>query len=125
MSEMQMFQLFGLTFFAIGTGMFVNPKFIRSIFKEFENSAVSMFYGGLISLAIGFFLVSFHNVWILSPSLILTVIGWAAVFKGLSLLMFPKSLLRFYKGVLMGRAHIASYFVLGLGIVALYYGYFA
>lgn len=125
MTETQMFQLFGLTFFAIGVGMFVNPKFVKNIGKELEGSAISMFYGGIMSLAIGYFLVAFYNVWEMDESIILTVMGWIAIFKGLSFLMFPKHIIRMYKGVLRNRSYFAAYFVTGLGVLALYFGFFA
>ena len=125
MTEVQIFQLFGLTFFAIGVGMFSNPKFVRSISAELEKSTSNVFYGGLISLVIGYFLVSYHNVWKLDAGIILTIMGWVAVFKGMALLMMPKHTMKMYKGILKGKGHWVAYFVTGLGIAALYFGYFA
>lgn len=124
MSEAQIFQLFGLTFFAIGFGMVKNPKFVKNILRELERSTASTFYGGLISLAIGYFLVSFHNVWSLNGSLIITIMGWIALVKGLALIMFPSNAMGLYKNV--GKYAIyAGYFIVVLGIIALYFGYFA
>lgn len=126
MSDAQIFQFLGLVFFAIGVGMLVNHKFIKNILRELEESTSSMFYGGLISLAIGFLLVTFHNVWDLNASLIITIMGWMALVKGLALLMFPISTMRLYKamGIEKYNSYI-SYPIIVFGVVLLYLGYLA
>lgn len=124
MTDIHIFQLLGLVFFAIGIGMLTNPKFIKNILQELERSTADMLYGGLISVTIGYFLVAFHNVWSMNRSLIITLLGWLALIKGLSLLMFPTYILRLYKVVDKYKSYI-SYFVIALGIVSLYFGYFS
>ena len=126
MTDMQLFQVLGLTFFAMGIGALTNKKFIKSIAKEFSGSVTTVFYGGLACVAIGFPLVIFHNIWNLDISLIITILAWATLFKGLALLMFPTYMVRFYKRVLVEKNSVAiSYGVLILGIILLYLGYFA
>jgi hypothetical protein len=124
MSDAQIFQFLGLTFFSIGVGMLGNPKFIKNIAQEFKNSTVSIFYGGLMSLAIGFPLVAFHNIWISNSTVVITIVGWMALFKGLALLMFPMPTMRFYKKALKQEL-LMSYFVTIIGVILLYLGYLA
>lgn len=126
MTDAQIFQWLGITFFAMGVGMLTNPKFINDIVKDFEGSTTNVFYGGLACLAIGFPLVTFHNVWNWNTSLIITLIGWLALVKGLMLVMFPAFTMRMYKGVLVkeNKSYI-SYGVLAFGIILLYLGYLA
>ena len=88
-----------------------------------------VFVGTMVALAcvaIGFPLVAFHNIWASNASLIITVLGWVALIKGLALLMFPLQTMKMYKGVLTGqnKAYI-GYVVIALGIILLYFGYFA
>jgi hypothetical protein len=126
MNEVQIFQFLGLTFFAMGMGMLTNQKFIKDLMKEFQASTTNVFYGGLACLAIGFPLVIFYNVWGWNSSLIITIIGWIALIKGLALLMFPLQTMRLYKGVLKKEnGTYISYGILVLGIILLYLGYFA
>jgi hypothetical protein len=124
MTDAQFFQLFGLGLFAIGVGMLSNRKFIKNIFQELEDSTIGTFYGGIISFAIGFLLVSLHNTWAADRSVIITLIGWLALIKGLLFLMFPKLTLRLYKEV-DKYSLLISYSILVLGIVLLYLGFFA
>lgn len=116
MTDAQIFQFIGLCFFAIGVGMRSNPKFIKNIFKELEDSDTLKFYGGLMSFAIGFLLVTFHNVWNFSSSLIITVIGWMGLAKGLMFLAFPKFTGKSYRG-LEDYGSMISYGILGFGAI--------
>ena len=127
MTEIQIFQLFGLTFFAIGTGMFINPGFIKNILREFGRSTATVFYGGLISLAIGYFLVTFHNTWNGGWSLFITIMGWIALVKGFALLMFPIQTGSLYKKIIgkKDNANIIAMVVLILGCISLYFGFIA
>ena len=106
--------------------MLTNPKFIKDIVEDFLGSTVNVFYGGLACLAIGFPLVAFYNVWSLHASLIITLIGWLALVKGLALLMFPTFTTNMYKGILEkeNKTYI-SFGVLVVGIILLYLGFLA
>ena len=124
MKEIQIFQILGLFFFATGVGMLVNPKFIKNILKELETSTASMLYGGIISLFIGYFIVAYHNIWAWNESLIITIIGWLALLKGLALLIFPASAIRVYKNIDKGTYFI-TWLIIVFGMILLYFGYFA
>ena len=126
MTDVQIFQGLGLTFFAMGIGMLTNPKFIRDIAKDFLGSTTLIFYGGLACMAIGFPMVTFYNVWTWNSSLIITLLSWLTLFKGLALLMFPVQMINLYKGVLVkGNKAYISYGVVAVGVILLYFGYFA
>lgn len=127
MSDAQIFQIFGLTFFAIGMGMLANPKLIKSIMDELKSNTLGALYGGLISFTIGFFLVTFHNTWNGGWSLIITIMGWLSLFKGLAFLIHPAGTYSFYKKILGYKnfGSLAAWFVIILGLLSLYLGYFA
>ena len=126
MANIQVFQWLGVTFFAMGIGMLTNRKFIRNIMKDFQGSATNMFYGGLACLAIGLPLVTFYNVWNWDAALIITILGWMSVIKGLMLLMFPAYTMRTYKNVLAKQnKYYIGYVVTALGLILLYLGYLA
>jgi hypothetical protein len=126
MTATQIFQLSGLTFFAIGVGMLVNPKFVKNIFQDFNRSTANVFYGGLMSLVIGFFLVSFYSSWSINRYLIITIMGWLALAKGLGLLMFPLSTTRLYKAMrIENYSSLIGFPITAFGLILIYFGYFA
>ena len=126
MKDVQIIQWLGITFFAMGVGMLTNPKFIKDIVKDFLGSTANVFLGGLASLAIGLPLVTFHNVWSMNSSIIITLIGWMALLKGLMLIMFPIQTTNMYRGVITkeNKSYI-GYGVLIVGIIFLYLGFLA
>ena len=124
MSDAHIFQLLGMTFFAIGVGMFTRPRFIALIIEDLDQSTANMFYGGLMSLVIGFFLVTFHNVWRFDRSLIITILGWMALSKGLALLILPLPSVRLYKSI-SAYTGLVQYGVVLFGAVLLFLGYIA
>ena len=106
--------------------MLANPKFVKNVLNELEKNTLGTFIGGVVSLMIGYFLVTTHNVWVWNGSLIITVIGWLALVKGLALLVHPQTTLRFYKKILNKTfVDFAIWFIILLGVVSLYFGYFA
>jgi len=126
MTEAQIFQVSGITFFAMGVGMLSNPNFIGDMVKDFLGSVTNVFYGGLACIAIGFPLVTFYTSWKLDASLVITLLGWLSMAKGLMLLMFPTFTTNAYRKVLEKESSSAvAYGVLAFGIVLLYLGYLA
>lgn len=127
MTDTQIFQLFGLAFFSIGVGMLVNPKFSRNIMDDLEKNAMAAFMGGAMSLAIGYLIVTFHNTWNLDSSLIITVVGWVAIFKGIGFLAVPQYVSPFYRKFFKKRSFnsFAAWFVTALGFISLILGFLA
>lgn len=126
MTDAQIFQWIGVTFFAMGIGMLTNPRLIKDILKDLSGSTTYAFFGGLAALAIGLPLVTFHNVWNANTSIIITLLGWLAFLKGLALMMFPSQTMHMYKGVITKESKsYVGYGVLVVGIILLYLGYFA
>jgi uncharacterized protein YjeT (DUF2065 family) len=123
MTDHQVLQLFGVTFIVIGASMLKNPESIKKILDEIEHSNVSLFLSGLISLVIGCLLVVLHNVWEISSSLIITLIGWSGLLKGISILIFPEFTLRLSRRIVSSnKLNYFAWASVVLGVVSLYLG---
>ena len=68
-----------------------------------ERGHAGVFFNGMLSLTFGSILVAFHNVWTGLP-MIVTLLGWAQVLKGLISLVAPTVGLRKMMRVSMERA---------------------
>ena len=66
-----------------------NPKRIRQIFDDLKDEKF-LIITSFMAIIIGLINILFHNIWELNWKLIITLIGWLALFKGLSLFVFPK-----------------------------------
>ncbi|NTW89614.1 MAG: hypothetical protein HGB37_01735 [Candidatus Moranbacteria bacterium] len=127
MSDTQLFQLLGLAMFPIGVGMLAHPDVLKKIFKNLEHDPAAVYLSGFVSLFLGYALVAFHNTWQFDRSLIITLVGWSALIKGLSLLLFPTSLFgatRKFTDSDRYRKCFPWYPIL-FGLVLLYFGFFA
>lgn len=67
----------------------LNPKRIRQIFDDL-NDQKFLILVSFMAIIVGLLNIIFHNVWELNYKLIITLIGWIALFKGLSLFIFPR-----------------------------------
>jgi hypothetical protein len=71
-----------ITFIVIGCSHVVQPRGWAEFFVLLRSlGTAGSFFNGLLTLSVGALIVSFHNVWSGIP-LILTVVGWAQVLKG-------------------------------------------
>lgn len=127
MTEVQIFQVFGLLCLAIGLGMLINLSFYEGMFRGLVESAPVFFLMGMASLIIGFLLVTFHNIWTGGWVIVITLIGWGAFIKGLVILILPnvqKSIAKSFFGK-KGVFVVEGIIILILGLIFSYLGYFA
>jgi len=127
MFDIYFFQFFGLAMFPIGVGMLVHPEMLAKMFRNLEHDPVAVYLSGFMSLFIGYLLVAFHNVWSFDRTVIITIIGWLALLKGFSLLLFPTSLFSVSKKLTKSDAfqNVFPWYAIVFGIILLFFGFFA
>jgi uncharacterized protein YjeT (DUF2065 family) len=112
-----------LYFLAIGLSHLLQPQAWVDFFVRLRNQGRSgMFTEGFLAMTFGALVVSFHNVWTGLP-MVLTLLGWAQVAKGLTRFVAPQLSLRTYQRVTPERAwqfRIGGVFALG---IAAFLGY--
>ncbi len=114
-------EIIGLAWVIVGLGMLFHIKHMLKITKEFWKHDTCMYLAGVFSLVIGLLMVLSHNVWEGdSWHILLTVVGWSALVKGVILMFSPESL----KG-LSKKFHtkngltVASIVIIALGVYLL------
>jgi len=100
MSDAQIFQVFSLGYIAIGIGILLNPDFYRKLYEDFIENTSTLYIGGVMGLVIGYLIVSFHNTWTRDWSVIITIIGWVALMKGILILIQPQIIITLTKAIL-------------------------
>ena len=125
MTDAQIFQLLGLAYVVMGLRGFINKEPYKDILDGYSNSPALLFLTGLVALVIGFLLVTFHNEWRVSWSVIITIFGWLALIKGVLILAFPGVFLKMSNAMQKGRKLFRAYavFVLLLGVLFLLLGF--
>ena len=120
-------KLMGPIILAIGIAILFDKKAMLAMAKELLGSRALIFLFGLLDLLLGLVLVTVHNVWVWDWRVIITLIGWISIGRGLVRMWCtayvvktaPKLLKK--QGLLTG----VSIGVLIIGAVLSYYGYMA
>lgn len=89
-TDAQIFQLLGIVYLAVGLGIIINPEFYKKLVTDFTDHPPAIYVGGIVALVIGSLLVIFHNDWKRDWTVIITILGWAVLVKGLFLIVLPK-----------------------------------
>jgi hypothetical protein len=123
--EMSLFiaKIIAVVYVAVGLGMLLNFKYYQKVIKDALKNPLLALYGGMFALAIGFLLVSYHNFWVADWTVIITILGWAALVKGALLVLLPGPFMKFAK-VFVKYMWFAPVFALIIGLVLGYFGFF-
>lgn len=118
-------QTLSLLYLSIGAGLLLNRNYYQSAFIELIENKGLMFLSGWMALMAGVALVNYHNVWSNDWRMIITVVGWIALAKGIILFAFP-SAINAYKKLLLNTRFVdtITYLVIVLGMFFGYYGFF-
>lgn len=83
-------KLVAISYLVIGLSHIIQPRVWARLFIMFrEKGEVGSLLNGLLHFPLGVVIVSFHNVWSGIP-LVVTLMGWGLVLKGLIYLTYPK-----------------------------------
>ncbi|MBU1923460.1 MAG: hypothetical protein KJ710_04285, partial [Candidatus Omnitrophica bacterium] len=84
-------RIFGLCYLILGAGFVLNRKALGQVIDDFCKNAALFFYGGLFTLVIGIVIILTHNVWVANWTVIITILGWLALIKGIWIIVFPNT----------------------------------
>ena len=118
-------KLMGPILLVIGLAILINERTFRAIAKDVLGSPALIYLFGVLDLALGLVLVLVHNLWVADWRVIITLIGWISIVRGVVRILFAPhvkktaaKLIR-SEGLFMASAIV----VLILGAVLSFYGY--
>lgn len=104
-----------VTLLVIGLSHLAQPRAWVAYYQALAaQGAPGAFVEGFLCLSFGAIIVAFHNVWH-GPGLLLTLLGWAQVLKGLGRFVAPELAIRVMARTALDRAW---FFQIG-GVIAL------
>lgn len=108
-------QLMGPLMLLMGAFAVLNPERIRRIGREFLESEALLLLSGILTLPVGLAIVLNHNVWSADWRVLITVIGWIAVFAGITRITLPSLIQK------VGETMLGSSYITGIpgGVMAL------
>lgn len=117
-------QTAAVIYLSVGVGMLVNKKYYIKIFDHVLKDMTAMYLGGFVALIVGFTLITFHNDWVKSWEVIVTILGWLALIKGIMILAFPVTFQNLVKTwIRTKKMNVYAFVVIFFGLVFGYFGF--
>jgi uncharacterized membrane protein YkgB len=120
-------QIIGPTLLAAAIGFLSNPKFYKKIMKDFKDHEGMTYFMGIFTMVIGLLIVINHNLWDSPSEIIISVLGWGAIVKGVTFLIAPSLLFSMSHPMLKNAAFmkVAMFVMMVVGVYLTYFGFFA
>lgn len=81
-----------LVYLAAGVAVLSGTLNFKKLVEDFTKSSGLTFISGFITLITGVALVQYHNLWVKNWTVLVTIIGWACLVKGIMLIVYPNYL---------------------------------
>jgi len=110
-----------------GISLLLTPRTFRTMATELLGSLTLIYLFGLIDFAAGLAIVLTHNVWVANWRVIVTLIGWLMLVRGVVRILAADKI-RPYARKLMGNKRllpVSGGALVILGLVLCYFGYIA
>lgn len=82
-------QIWGPILLAVGLGIFISRNYYLKIYRELEKNTLAVLVFGIASMAVGIAQIGIHNVWSTLPEIIISILGWGTLVKGIMFLIVP------------------------------------
>ncbi len=109
-------RLMGPLFLAAGLGLLLNQTHYRKMLHRFLTDAALYYFSGALALTVGVAILLFHNIWVADWRVVITIIGWLSVLKGVVRLLFPQA------GQQLAGNFLAPGLFRGFGLFAVIFG---
>jgi len=117
-------QLLGPIYLVVGLALAFNPDHYNKVYKDWVKNDSLMYLGGILAFGVGIAILRVHNVWESEWQVLVTIIGWLALLKGVLMVLFPMQAREQFNKWMAGNIMQLSVIIcLVLGVVFTYFGY--
>ena len=103
---------------------FFNRDYYRRLSEDMYKNAGLTYMTGFMAVIVGFLIVHHHNLWGRDWTVLITIMGWLSLIKGVFIIAFPKFIQRLSEPFLTDRAlKIIPYVALLIGLLFGYFGF--
>jgi hypothetical protein len=117
-------RILAVVYLAAAFGAFFNPDSYRKIAEDVYKNAALTYLMGFIAVVVGSLIVHFHNSWTRDWTVLITIVGWLALLKGITLIALPHIGKRMTEGLATRKGlKVFPYVALLLGLAFGYLGF--
>jgi len=118
-------RVMGIYLLVMSIAMFTRKQQFQEMIELFEKNPTCMTVAMIMTLILGIMIVVSHNVWVMGWPVVITILGWWMLIKGLLRLFFPKVISKMISFV----QHKSPYLAIGglcflLGLFLICKGFF-
>lgn len=115
--------IWGLFFIIVPLSLLINPKQIKEILLTAERD-LALFIRGAVVFVLGSATVLLNNVWEKDWKVLVTIIGWVAILKGLAGIFYPEGAKKMI-GAMKDKEWVSYLLLVAvfLGLVCVYFGF--
>ncbi len=83
-------QIWGPILLALGVGFFTSRSYYLKMYHNLEQHAFAVFMFAILAIAVGIIQVQAHNVWGSFTQVVISVLGWGTLVKGIIFAVAPR-----------------------------------
>ena len=118
-------EVIGSLFVLVGLSM-LNKNYFSALMSDLSKSKGLTWMMGLVTFLAGAVSLSLYNVWSSSWEVIITIVGWLTVIKGVFITLFPNTSIPLYRKIASKSVLMVSGVIsIVIGVVLFYVGYTA
>jgi uncharacterized membrane protein HdeD (DUF308 family) len=111
-------------YLSVSLGRFFSRDYYRRLSDDMYKNAALTYMMGFMAVIVGFLILHNQNLWGRSWTVLITIMGWLALIKGVLIIVFPNFIQRLSKPFLTARAlKIIPYVTLSIGLLFGYFGF--
>lgn len=117
-------RIVAVVYLSAGLGAFFNADYYLKLYNDMSGSAGLTYLAGFMALIMGFLIVNYHNRWSRNWTVLITIIGWLSLIKGIVLIAFPQCAYNLSGFMITGWGFkVFPYVAICLGILFGYLGF--
>ena len=117
-------KILGTYMFIVSIGILIDSNHYKKALNGITAKSLIVFVWGILTVIIGLILVTFHNIWVQNWEVIITLISWAALLKGIFYVFFPKICIKLMKNITKKYLLWVCWIYLIIGAYLMYMSFF-
>lgn len=109
-------------YLAAAAGALFSRSYYRRLIEDFYRNAAVVYLAGFMAVVLGSLVVVHHNLWVRDWRVLITILGWLALIKGVLLIVFP-GFVQGYSRPFLGERGL-MWFSPAAAVLGLLFGYF-
>ncbi|MFD1292924.1 hypothetical protein ACFQ5N_03655 [Lutibacter holmesii] len=119
-------KIIGCVYIAFGVGILLNGNYYKKEIPKLLENTSYLIFGGFLAIIFGAIIIENHPFWVKNWTVLITIIGWIALIKGMLLLAFPTTISSFKSLFSIPKIYpVLGVFILIFGLFFTYFGFFS